>query len=500
MQKLPLGLISRFLIRQRLSSLKNLIINDDDHLLFIDASRCLIAGANRSAYITAWLCAAASIRSKLEIISPRDSHIGQKLGEIEQAERDSKPIDKLLLDSAKEFGMISFEDYDSLENIRKMRNVYAHPRRSAPSADEVLGTLGTVVRTLLSRPALLRHGYATDIIRGVFEERHFLDDIEERVQSFGEEFARRIDPQIYPWIFKEIIEKLEAMWDDPTLFPIINRGKAFLHGYLLATADNLASEAWRVIELSRTSPRSVSIVLSHPNHWSYLPFQAREIIIGHLCESIAQQGNSFGRTSRAISGPLPSQAFSAAQELTSSGVIDERERERLLRSIQSAPLEHLAQYESPLLDWIDRAFDALTTYNWYTQNPAISAIMRAGSDQISTLSDKKQELLGRNILQAADGQSNSAEYFICLVVEDPTPWPERFVAGLLYECFVHESGNHRTKCRMLSQVFACILGRQDIDADSLVEGLNEILNESTPKDDEYASFEFGNAIEIIDTM
>jgi hypothetical protein len=497
MKNQTVDFLSRLLIRRRLSALHNLIVNEDDHLLFNDASRCLISGAYRSAYITAWLSAAASIRSKLEIISPRDSHVGQKLREIEQAEKESNPIDKLLLDASKKFGMISPDDYESLENIRKMRNVYAHPRRAAPSADEVLGAIGTVVRTLLSKPALLRYGYASDVIRGVFEEPHFLDDVEERVHSFGKEFTRRIDPLIYPWVLKEIIERLEAIWDDPSLVTRISRGEAFLYGFLFEIAENLAHEEWGVVELARTSPRSISIVFSNPNIWSFLPFQAREIIIGYLCESIMQQGITIGQARRAFSGPLPSQAFSAAQALTSSGVIDERESERLSVSILEAPLERLAQYEIPLQDWIDRIMDALKSYNWYTQNPAIDALITAGSEQIETLSDQQQELLGRNILQSAEGGSNSAENLIRMIAEDPTPWTGPLIVGLLNECFIHESGYHRTKCRMLSQVIACILGRQEIDAISLVSSLGDLLEESPPKEDESASFEFGNAIEII---
>ena len=87
-------LTQNFLLRRRLSDLKSHIVNKDDILLFSEATRCLVSGANRAAYITTWICAAASIRSKLEILEARDSHIGKKLGTIEDAERKGQPIDK----------------------------------------------------------------------------------------------------------------------------------------------------------------------------------------------------------------------------------------------------------------------------------------------------------------------------------------------------------------------------------------------------------------------
>ena len=490
------GLIFRILLRRRLSFLKSLIVNDEDRLLFDDAARCLLAGANRSAYVTSWLCAAASIRSKLEIVGVRDSHVGKKLKSIDDAETKGQSIDRMLLDAAKDYGMIGDDDFDSLENIRQRRNIYAHPRKSAPIPDEVLGALGTVVRSLLSKPPLLRFGYATEVIQGVFEERHFLDDVEDRVIEFGKGFSNRIDPQINPWVFRTCIEKLDQLWDDGNLTTIRLRGLAFIRGFLLEKHYDLGQDEWKVIEIARKYSKATPIVLSNPVVWKSIPMQGREIIIGYLSESVQQGSVSIFHSSSTSSGPLPSQAFDAIKLLHDSKVLDEREEERLSRALISAPLERLAQYGIPLQEWVDRVLEDLTSYNWYTQNPAIDALLSAGSEQIRSLSIEMQDNLGRNVMQAANGGSNSAEHLLHVIQNKPNDWPTEFIRGVIFECFVHESGEHRFKNRLLSQALLAICGLSVSDSIPILNDLISSLESSSPKS-YVPSQDYDQAIEIL---
>lgn len=493
--RLSLGLVPKLFVRRRLMHLRNKVLNEEDKLLFDEASRCLIAGANRSAYVTTWLCAAASIRSKIESIAPRDSHVGNKLGEIEEAESKGKPIDRLLLDAAKEFGFIPSEDFDNLENIRRMRNIYAHPRRSAPIPDEVLGAMGAVVRSLLSKPALLRHGYASEIIRGIFEERHFLDDVEDRILGFGQDFAKRLDPQVYPWVFKSAIDRLENIWDDITLDSITARSVSFLHGFLIEAGEYFDGEDWKFVEMVSRYPKTAPVILAYPEIWSNIPFQAREIIIGYLAEALRQPGVSPGYI-----GPLPSQAFDAIKRLEDADMLSERESERFRDALIHTPLERLAQYGIPLQDWVDRLLESLKSYDWYTQNPAIDALWEAGPEQVSYLTGGLQEELGRNILQSADGGAHSAEFLMREIERRPNRWPPSFLGGLVRECFLHESGVHRTKCRMMAPAIRSICVLPQSAALEILDDLIEDLGTSLPKDDDFASFDFEEAVETIDAV
>jgi hypothetical protein len=480
-------------MRRSLGRLRETVVNEGDLPLFDEASRCLLAGANRAAYIIAWLSAAASIRSKLETLAPRDSHIGRKLAETEGAEARGGSVDRVLLQAAMDFGMISAEDFDNLENIRRMRNVYAHPRKSAPTSEEVLGALATVVRALLSKPALLRHGYASGVLRGVFEELHFLDDLPDRVVAFGRDVANRTDPQIHPWIFHTAISKLDAAWDDPALAPIASRGLAFLRGFLHSARDKIASEAWTVVEIVRNHPRCVSSVLGDSQVWPSLPEQAREIMIGYLTSAIGQPATWLRRPSTSSPGPLPSQAYDVLLTLERNGALSLRESERFAQALQACPIDRLAQFDVPLGQWAPQVVEALKSYNWYTQNPAVNALRQAGPAQIATLPPAMQEQLGRNILQAAEGMSNSAEFMMSEVADTVSGWPSDFLWGLIAECFINDAGAARIKARMLPSTFKCVCTLPPDRATSLLTRLNESLAAATPRDGPNGSVEFRSA-------
>lgn len=485
------------LMRRSLGRLRQVVVNEDDLLLFDESSTCIQAGAKRAAYIIAWLSAAASIRSKLDALAPRDSQIGRRLAEVEEAEARAAPVDRLLLQAAKDFGMISPDDFENLENIRRMRNVYAHPRKSAPTSEEVLGALATVVRSLLSKPALLRHGYARDVLRGVFEERHFLDDLTDRVVVYGRDVANRTDPEIHAWIFHSAVAKLDAAWDDHSLTRIASRGRAFLRGFLYSARDMIAGDKWSVVETVRNHPRAISSVLGDPDIWPRLPDQAREIMVGYLTSSIGQAATWLRRPGTPSPGPLPSQAYEVLHTLQRNGALSVRERERFAQALEACPIERLAQFHVPLPEWAPQVIEALKSYDWYTQNPAVNALRQAGEAEIATLSAAMQEQLGRNILQAAEGMSNSAEFMMSEVEEGAGEWPTDFLWGLVAECFINDTGVARIKARMLPGIVKAICLLPPERATILLTRLNKSVAGAVPRHGFIGTAEFRAAGELV---
>jgi predicted nucleic acid-binding protein len=91
---------------------------------------------------------------------------------------------------------------------------------------------------------------------------------------------------------------------------------------------------------------------------------------------------------------------------------------------------------------INECIENLKTYNWYKQNPAIN--------KLSTLSFHKAEntqqnrdsffVLGRNVLQSADGTAGSAMHFLdnlhYSISDWPKPFQQAFIDGCLYEVFL----------------------------------------------------------------
>ena len=88
-----------------------------------------------------------------------------------------------------------------------------------------------------------------------------------------------------------------------------------------------------------------------------------------------------------------------------------------------------------------KTLSALKSYNWYKQNPAIMAL---NTEIVRAMSIDEMFVIGRNILQAADGSSGSAFNFINEFEEKTRGWPEAqtraIFDGMLFEVFFDSEG------------------------------------------------------------
>jgi hypothetical protein len=97
------------------------------------------------------------------------------------------------------------------------------------------------------------------------------------------------------------------------------------------------------------------------------------------------------------------------------------------------------------------------TLTWPKQNPAIDGFTAAKADKASTDS---LFVIGRNITQAADGSSNSANNYINnFVAKTSGMAPEKRKAildGMLFEIFFDPDGalRERPKKRVFNEIFA----------------------------------------------
>lgn len=95
--------------------------------------------------------------------------------------------------------------------------------------------------------------------------------------------------------------------------------------------------------------------------------------------------------------------------------------------------------------------DDLRSHNWYKQNFAIGRLSKFSPEQEKVTQERKDDLfvLGRNVLQSAEGQAYRADDFLHSLKEKIRNWPKElqqsFVDGCLYEMFYDSSGNERAE-------------------------------------------------------
>ena len=474
-------------MKDRIDELRMKIVNDEDKILFDEAKSCILCGAYRAAYIVIWIAIAESIKGKFKKMAVRDSEIEKLVSIIEEKEKYEKPTDKVLLDSALKFGLIDKDQYSKLNHIKDMRGVYAHPIGTAPEPEEVLSALVVAVNTILSKPALLRHGYVKELVTKLFNEKHFLDDLTERVEYFAKGLVNRIHPSAYPYLLRIIVEKLEPIINDPSLCIFKERGITFATSFFKTSKVDMSEQEWKIPELILDHPNASTLLLSNPSIWPNLSEHAQDIIMGNLLEI-----------------PKPTEYFETPISLVSNlirfrilrdkNLLSKRHLERFNNAMEKIKCSDLNKAGFHLVEYIKKVIDDLASRNWYLQNPAVETVSIAGPDECDYLDEKKQEELGRNILQAAEGDAGKAVEFITDLSKENHRWPEAFIRGIALETLVNENLQLRFKRRFLKEALLTTLTLPIESACRIIDKVTADVSASTLK---YPSLEQGEFEQVM---
>lgn len=432
-----------------------------------------------------WIAAAESLKARFSKMGQRDSQIGRVAKTIHDMESARQPTDAFVLKSAKEFDLLSADEYVKLDHILTLRNIYAHPLGVDPQPVEVVAAISLVVETVLSRPLLLRHGYVSEVVRKLLQDRHFLDDVESVAEDHARSVTRRVHPTVLPYLFERLVKDLEPLSGDPESALYWRRGLAFGISFLEEASPEFSSPEWDLARLIELHPHACSQILSAATVWPKLPTRIQDSVLGHLIEPTAQN--------QAAEHVQPAD-IRRALVLRAEGQLTERQRSRLLTAIQAVPYDALTTIGAALPDYLDRVIEDLSSHDWYVQNPAAAAVESAGSQGILALGPVDQTRLGRSILQAAEGGAWGAGDVISAAERSIEDFPAAFVLGVALECFTNESLQFRAKTKWLPS--ALEMTALHPAADDLFSALLASISESEPKRDYLAEYDL--AIEAVE--
>lgn len=146
-----------------------------------------------------------------------------------------------------------------------------------------------------------------------------------------------------------------------------------------------------------------------------------------------------------------------------------------------------AQYDTTLQNGcMDEFIIKLKSYDWYTQNPAIDKLIKWTFPKETHEGDKDSVfVLGRNILQSAEGSSGSAISFIENLYLSIQHWPNNFqvalVDGILYEVFFDSQRNIRPKSFKASFIEDILRNIRRFRWDNPFDFINEQLSKVTSR-------------------
>lgn len=442
------------------------IIADEDRPLFRDAVVAGKAGALRAAYVMIWLACAESLKRRFRTAAKRDSDAGQRAGNIARREEGHQSVDRFVLDQAKEYGFLSDSVYTELGHVYEMRCLYAHPYEEEPSTEQVTQAAAAVVSQVLSRPVKLRHNYGERLLVSLTSDRNYLDDHPPAVEAFARDTIARLDDTVQGWFLRKYWNALETVADDPSMGLFTRRGEWFSSEFLGgARAEHLfSSEEWH--GLMAEVPKTLAMACSKPPIFGQIGERAQDSLVGVVLDEAATRPSVLTRL----------------EVLAEAKALSLQQGKRFAEHVLSLDVDALRATRLKLTTCFRRVISALRERNWYVQNPAVALVESWGPEHVAQLSEREQDELGRNILQAAHGNSNAARRFLVGLSTSADSWPIGLVRGALLECLINERMEIRFKDKHLTLVLDAIPGLSSESRESVIEDVTSAIQEGVPED------------------
>lgn len=440
------------------------ILADEDRPLFDEAVEAGKAGALRAAYVMIWLACAESLKRRFREAQKRDSAAGRIAGDIEKKERERKSVDKFVLDKAHEYGFLSDSGHTILNHVYEMRCLYGHPYEEAPSQEQVSHAAAVVVEHVLSKPVKLRHGFGKQLLKSLLENRSYLDDQQTAVTAFTKDIIPRLDESIHGWLLDNYWEELEKLADDSSMAIFFRRGIWFCRAMLMEVGVGVFShDEWH--ERVNRFPKALMRVCSIADLFREIGKRAQDSLVGSI---LAESGTR-------------SSVLTYLERLDNDGALSKRQKQRFTERVSSLSSSELRSASLTTKTCFQNLIDALKSYNWYKQNPAIELIVSNGPDQAAALNEDQQVELGRNILQAGEGTAASANEFLEKLSEDGASWPFDVVRGIALETFTNEKNEIRFKDRHLNRVLSVLAHLNENQREQIVAEIVVSVDAGIPK-------------------
>ena len=440
------------------------IISHEDHPLFDEAVEAGKAGALRAAYVMIWLACAESLKRRFREAQMRDGAAGKVVGEIEKMESQHKAVDKFLLAKAHNYGFLSNSANTILNQVYEMRCLYGHPYQEAPSPEKVIDAAATVVELVLSKPVKLRHGFGKQLIDSLLNDANFLDDHEPAVAAFTKSIFPRLDESVHAWLLDEYWNGLEKLSYDSSMAVFSRRGMWFCRTRLVDLGTSLFShDEWH--NRAGKLPKTLMGVCGIADIFNHIGERAQDSLVGSILDESKAHASVLTHLER----------------LNNKGALSSRQQGRFTEAVRELGTKAVRPSRLSTKTCYAKLIDAMESYNWYIQNPAIDTVLSNGPAQAAELTEEQQMSLGRNILQAGEGQATSAIKFLERLSHDARNWPLGVIRGVALESFTNENNEIRLKNGHLDLVVSALGALDDIQRDELIVEIVGSLDVGTPR-------------------
>jgi len=413
---------------ERYNKYLDIIPNEDDQVLISEAINVIGCGQYRAAYILIWLSCVESLKRRFFEAGKRDSNAGNVNKNIIALEKQHKATDMFILEESKKYGFITDCEYSKLEHIYTMRCIYAHPYEEKPSEEDLASAISNVVNIVLSQQVILKEGFISNLIRNLINDRNFLDNYRATVDEYASEIIQKVDPKKYEYFIRKYWLELDSIATNPAKKVELQRGIWFSIKVLDEIGCKfLKPTEWHdFVTLFQYIP---SIILLNKNFFPDIGIRTQDYLLSATI--------NLSTSSPGLLGTIG--------VLFDENLLTTQQANKFQDYIESLEFSVIQSSNLSINFLFEKIIEKLKSYNWYIQQPVMDFIRNKNIAEIRLLSRKKQEILGRNIYQVADGREDSANEYITQISRDPNLYPYNFIKGIVFEAFINEDEKIRYK-------------------------------------------------------
>jgi len=414
----------RSIMRQWINELREGIIEEDDQVLFNEATSCLQNGLNRASYILSWIMIVESLKRKIKLFSNLgDKRATEAHEKIEKAEDEKVSTDKLIYEESQKCGILDGTDISTITFLWQQRCLFAHPYNKQPEEDEVRHIITQGIKLVLAKEVLYSKDFLTELVDNIATKPFYLPTETDKIREYAKNIVARTPKTLHPFFFKTVLFKIGQLYADQEKSNELRKLRFCLVELFVNTPINLDNNDWSLENRVTRFPYECFVGFVHQETWLKFPERIKEMLIDYL----------VGETENSKLIPLKS----IGNNLVQNDVLKGDLKEKYFNKLDSLKYDSAINFYGCDKAKFNRTKSELESWQYDQQNPVIDHIKsEIGIKWITNLGDEDLLYLGRLIRTCASGGHWKTQYLIPSIINGSIVYPDKLKAGLALSAFI----------------------------------------------------------------
>lgn len=463
-----------------IEELRELIIEEDDKILFDESSGCFLTNHLRASYILSWISIIESLKRKINLFSNLgDSRATEAVKEIEKYEQQKNSTDRLIFDEANRCGIIDNPASSTINYLWEQRCLFAHPYNIQPEIDEVKYIIGQSIKLVLGKELLYNKDFLTEISINISTKPFFLPIEIERIREFASKTISRTPQELHPFFFKTLLYYVGQLANIPEKVNELRKLRYFLIELFSTTQIPLNEQVWSLENRVTKFPYESYIGFVHQETWLKLPVRIKEMLVAYL---LKEPDLNKLRNLKTITS-----------NLIEANVFEHNFEQDYVILLNNTKFDSAINYYGRIDTKFERIKNELESWQYEKQNIVIDFIQEEnGIKFINTLDSVKQIYLGRLLRACATNGHWKTQHLISNIVNGSLNVSDDIKGGIAFSSIITWRNDYKLDIEF---IFKAIKILNEIDEEKQNNIYNEILKIlNTNKPDEFDKMTFNEMV------